>query len=148
MKGKYSGRHMTIYGYVLPGSVSLANWAAKTKNVSEKAKQRLKVVDWSRFHNNNISLTARHFGLDRETVRGWKKKFEQAGILGLNDKSHRPKNTRKPVTDWIIVNEIVKIRKQYPLAITIQRIDRQRHIHNRQMQPYLMRSYCQGTDCK
>jgi len=29
MKGKYSGRNMTIYGYVLPGSVSLANWAAK-----------------------------------------------------------------------------------------------------------------------
>ncbi len=114
MKGKYSGRHMTIYGYVLPGSVSLANWAAKTKNISEKAKQRLKVVDWLRLHNNNISLTARHFGLDRETVREWKKKFEQAGMLGLNDKSHRPKNLREPTTDWIVVNEIVKIRKQYP----------------------------------
>lgn len=105
---------MTIYGSVLPGAVSLANWVFRTSNISEKAKQRLKVVDWLRSHNNNISLTARHFGLDRETVRDWLKRFEQAGMLGLNDKSHRPKNLRKPTTDWDTVNEIVKTRKQYP----------------------------------
>lgn len=105
---------MTIYGYVLPGAVSLANWAVRTNNISEKAKQRLKIVDWLRFHNKNISLTARHFGLDRETVRDWLRRFNQAGMLGLNDKSHRPKNLRKPTTDWNTVNEIVKTRKQYP----------------------------------
>jgi len=114
MKGRYNGCRMTIYGHILPGAVSLANWAARTSNLSEKAKQRLKVVDWLRAHNNNISLTARHFGLNRETVRIWLRKFNQAGMLGLNDKSHRPKNTRKPTTDWKIINEVVKIRKQYP----------------------------------
>jgi len=114
MKGKYGGRHMTIYGSVLPGAISLANWAAKTSNVSEKAKQRLRVVDWLRFNNSNVSLTARHFGLNRETVGIWLRKFRQTGILGLNDRSHRPKNVRKPIIDWRIVNEIVKIRKQYP----------------------------------
>lgn len=105
---------MTIYGSVLPGAVSLANWVFRTSNVSEKAKQRLRVVDWLRSHNNNISLASRHFGLDRETVRGWFKRFNQIGILGLNDKSHRPKNVRKPITDWRMVDEIVKIRKEYP----------------------------------
>jgi len=105
---------MTIYGHILPGAVSLANWAARTSNISEKAKQRLKIIDWLRAHNNNISLTARRFGLNRETVRIWLKKFSQAGMLGLNDKSHRPKNIRKPATDWKIVSEIVKTRKQYP----------------------------------
>ena len=114
MKGRYNGRRMTIYGHILPGAVSLANWAARTSNISEKAKQRLKVVDWLRAHNNNISLAARHFGLNRETARIWLKKFRQAGMLGLNDKSHRPKNTRKPMIDWKIISEIVKIRKQYP----------------------------------
>lgn len=113
MKGKYAGRHMTIYGSVLPGAISLANWAFRTSNISEKAKQRLKAIDWLRFHNNNISLTARHFGLNRETIRDWLKRFNQAGALGLNDKSHRPKNTRKPITDWKIISEIVKIRRQY-----------------------------------
>ncbi len=114
MKGRYAGRHMTIYGSVLPGAVSLANWAFGTNNVSEKAKQRLKIIDWLRFHNNNISLASRHFGLNRATVREWLKRFNQSGTLGLNDKSHRPKNIRKPVTDWYTVSEIIKVRKQYP----------------------------------
>ena len=115
MKGKYGGRHMTIYGYVLPGAVRLANWAAKTNNISEKAKQRLKVVDWLRFHNNNISLTARHYGLNRETVSIWHQRFKKEGIAGLNDKSHRPKNVRRPTISWSVVSEIVKTRKQYPV---------------------------------
>ena len=104
---------MTIYGSILPGAASLANWAART-NITEKAKQRLKTVDWLRSHNNNISLVARHFGLNRETVGIWLKKFRQTGMMGLNDKSHRPKNIRKPTTNWKTVSEIVKIRKQYP----------------------------------
>lgn len=104
---------MTIYGSVLPGAIRLANWAART-NITEKAKQRLRVVDWLRAHKGDISLTARHFGLDRKTVRKWRDKFNQVGMLGLNDKSHRPKNLRQSTTDWQIVDEIVKIRKEYP----------------------------------
>lgn len=104
---------MTIYGHILPGAVSLANWAART-NITEKAKQRLKVVDWLRSRKGNVSLTARHFGLNRETVREWRDKFNQIGMLGLNDKSHRPKNVRKPTTNWRIISEIVKTREQYP----------------------------------
>jgi len=105
---------MTIYGQILPGPVSLANWAARTSNITKKAKQRLKVVDWLRFKGGNVSLRARHFGLDQKTVRKWRDKFNQASMIGLNDKSHRPKSVRKPATDWRIVSEIVKIRKQYP----------------------------------
>jgi len=113
MKGRYSGRHMTVYGYVLPGAASLANWAAKT-NITDKAKHRLKVIDWLKLHKDNVSLTARHFGLNRETVREWRDKFDRKGLLGLNDKSHRPKNVRKPTTNWKTVAETVSIRKQYP----------------------------------
>ena len=104
---------MTIYSSVLPGAISLANWAART-NITEKAKQRLKVVDWLRSHKDSLSLTSRHFGLDRKTVRAWRNKFNQIGMLGLEDKSHKPKNLRKPITDWRVVSEIVKVRKQYP----------------------------------
>jgi len=104
---------MTIYGHILPGAVSLANWAVKT-NITEKAKQRLKAIDWLRAHGNNVSLTARHFGLNRETMREWRNKFNRAGMLGLNDRSHKPRNTRRPTTDWETVDEIVNTRKQYP----------------------------------
>lgn len=104
---------MTIYGHILPGAARLANWAART-NLTEKAKHRLKVVDWLRSHGNDISLTSRRFGLDRKTVRAWRDKFNRIGMLALNDKSHRPKNVRRTATDWRIVDEIVKIREKYP----------------------------------
>lgn len=113
MKGKYSGKHMTIYGSILPGVRSLANWAVRT-NITEKAKQRLKVVDWLRSHEGDVSLTARHFGLDRKTVRSWRNKFNQVGMLALNDKSHKPKHLRQTTTSWEIIDEIVKTRKTYP----------------------------------
>lgn len=113
MKGSYGVRHMTIYGHILPGAASIANWAART-NITSKAKQRLKVIDWLRSHQGNISLTARRFGLNRETVREWRDKFNKSGMLGLNDKSHKPKHVRRATTDWRIIDEIVRIRKQYP----------------------------------
>jgi len=113
-KGKYSGCRMTIYGYVLPGAISIARSTFLAGNLSERAKQRLKILDWHREHNKNISLTARHFGLTRYTIRNWQKKLIQFGPRGLNNESRKPKNLRQPVTSREIVSEIVKIRKQYP----------------------------------
>jgi len=120
---------MTIYASVLPGFASLANWALRT-NISEEAKRRLKVIDWLKKHDNNISLTSRRFGLDRKTIRKWKNQFTQSGMLGLNNKSTRPKNIRKPATDWKIVNEIIQIRKKYPAwsKYKIQAILKKRNI--------------------
>jgi len=104
---------MTIYGSIVPGSRRIANWAART-NLTEKARHRLKTLDWLRAHKDDISLTARHFGLDRKTVRSWRNKCNRIGMLALNDKSHRPKNVRQQTTDWKTTDEIVKIRKEFP----------------------------------
>lgn len=104
---------MTIYGSILPVSGRISNWAART-NLTDKAKHRLKVLDWLKTHGGDISLTARHFGLDRKTVRNWRDKFKKIGMLALNDKSHRPKNIRQMTTDWKVIDEIVKTRKEYP----------------------------------
>ena len=113
-KGKYSGCRMTIYGYVLPGAISIARSAFLAGNLSERAKQRLKILDWRREHGKNISLTARHLGLTRYTVRSWQKKLDRLGPRGLNDNSRKPKNLRQPTTSWEIVSEVVKLRRQYP----------------------------------
>lgn len=114
MKGRYSGRHMTIYATTLPGAASIASWAYKVEHLTPKARHRLKIIDWHRSHSNNKSLTARHFGLTRYTVRRWAKRFNQYGVLGLNDLSRRPKNLRKPTTSSDIVGRIIELRKQYP----------------------------------
>jgi len=98
MKGRYAGRHMMIYGYVMPETVSIARSAFLAGNLTERAKQRLKILDWHKTHgkNINVSLTARHFGLTRYTVRTWQKRLNKFGPRGLNDKSHKPKNLRRP----------------------------------------------------
>lgn len=114
MKGKYSGRHMTTYGLVIPQSISFTNWYEKVGSITFKGRYRLKIIDWHRSHGENTSLTARHFGLTRYTVRQWMKRFKEQGIPGLNDKSRKPKHVRQPTTSQHIVFAVVKIRKQYP----------------------------------
>lgn len=114
MKGKYNGCHMTTYGYILPGSASIAHWAARTGNLSQRAKLRLKVVDWHRMHGKNVSLISRHFGFSRITIRDWAKRFDKNGLPSLNDKSKRPHKLRQPITPWNTVMRTVQLRKQYP----------------------------------
>lgn len=114
MKGRYAGRRMTIYGTIMPGAISIANWANKVQPLTDKAKWRLKIIDWHRAHGNCIALTARHFGFSRFTIRSWIKKFNQIGAIGLNEKSHRPKHLRQPTASWKIVSETVMLRQKYP----------------------------------
>ena len=114
MKGKYSGRHMTIYGTILPGAISIARSSFLTDKLTERAKFKVKVLDWHREHGSNVSLTTRHFGLSRYTVREWIKRLKHYGPIGLNEKSRRPKKTRKPITPWNTVSKIVQLRKKYP----------------------------------
>ena len=114
MKGKYSGRHMTVYGYTLPGVRSIARSSSLTENLTERARFKVKVLDWHKAHRNNTSLTARHFGLGRATVHRWIKQFKGNGLCGLNEKSRCPKRTRIPTVSPNTVLRIVQIRKQYP----------------------------------
>ncbi len=105
---------MTIYGTALPKASVLAQGAYVADNLSDRAKQKLKIIDWHKEHGNNCSLTARHFGIGRMTLHRWLKRLEKCGIMGLNDKSKKPKNVRKPTTPWQTVSRIVELRKEYP----------------------------------
>lgn len=111
MKGRYSGRTMTTYGYILPGASKLSRLAT---NLSPKAKYRIKVIDWHKDHGKNKSLTARHFGINRETLDIWLKRFGLSGIRGLEDRSHRPRHLRTTTTSLLVQDEITKLRKTYP----------------------------------
>jgi len=114
MKGRYAGGHMTIYGYVLPGAVGISRSAFLAGNLSAKAKSRLKILDWCHTHNQNVSLTARHFNVSRRLIREWRDRLAREGPRGLDDKSRRPHNLRKPTTSPDIVIEVVRQRKKYP----------------------------------
>jgi len=105
---------MTAYASVLPRSTILARIADQADNLTTRARQRLKILDWHRNHGMNISLTARHFAINRKTLRRWIKRYSCCGSYGLNDKSHKPHNLRRPTTDINIVIQVIKLRKQYP----------------------------------
>lgn len=115
MKGRYAGRHMTVYGSILPGAVSIARLANRTLGLSIKAKQRLKLLDWHRKHGENLSLTSRHFGVQRRILREWLKRFKLRGAVGLNDQSKRPKRVRRPSTSREVELTIVEARKKHPV---------------------------------
>lgn len=105
---------MTVYGTIVPKLFPLLRSVELSEKMTGKAKGRLKIIDWHRRRGQNISLTSRHFGLSRRMVRMWAKRYNEKGMLALNDKSHRPKNLRLPTTDSSVIVEIVKLRKQYP----------------------------------
>ena len=105
---------MTIYGTILPGAVSIARSAALVNSLTERAKYKIKILDWQRTHGNNNSLTARHFGIGRMTLYRWIRRFKQYGVTGLNENSRKPKRLRQPTTSWDTVIRIVQLRKQYP----------------------------------
>lgn len=109
MKGRY-GSHMTIYGSILPRAALVARMV----NASPKARARLKILDWHHKHGNNLSLTARRFGIQRLTLRRWIKKATTGGVAGLNDRSHRPHKLRVMVTPWTTVMAVTDLRRQYP----------------------------------
>lgn len=110
-QGRYAGRTMTTYGYVLPKAGRLLKLAV---NVSAKAKHRLKIIDWHKANGKNQSLTCRRFGINRETLRTWLNRFQQTGIRGLEDKSHRPKKLRSTQVPLMVQDTIVNLRKTHP----------------------------------
>lgn len=114
MKGRYAGRHMTIYGHILPGIISIARWSERAGHLTERARYKLKILDWHRAHGENVSLTSRHFGLTRGTTRNWLRQLRAKGPTGLNEKSRAPLHTRKPSTSAEIIYRITNIRKKYP----------------------------------
>lgn len=114
MKGRYSGCRMTIYGTIVPGMAAIARSASLTDSLTERAKYRIKVLDWWKFHGKNSALAARHFGIGRNTLWRWIKRCERHGLAGLEEDSRRPKNVREPTTSWNIVIRTVQLRKRYP----------------------------------
>jgi len=105
---------MTIYGSVLPGAALVARSALRSGHLTKRAKVKLKILDWHQRHGRNFSLTSRRYGIQRLTLRTWARRVRQLGPAGLNDRSHRPKRLRQPVTPWQTIVSVVNLRKQYP----------------------------------
>ncbi len=105
---------MRVYGFKVPNLDLIREIGKRAGPLSAKGKQRLRVIDWHLSHSKNLSLTARHFAIDRKTLRRWLKRMKQEGLRGLSDRSRCPLKLRTPVTPAPVVQAILKVRKVHP----------------------------------
>lgn len=81
---------------------------------SATALHRVAVIRWYEEHGRGVRLTARHFGYSPDTVSRWVRAFVERRMVGLEDRSRRPKKVRTPTTPSAVVVRIRELRERYP----------------------------------
>ena len=111
---------MQTYGSIIPGGPTLARLLpkaageARERPLSRDTKRRLAVVRWHEAHGKRVSLTARHYGLSRSTVYDWLGRYGRDGIRGLEDRSRRPRNVRRPTWSQVLEQAVLELREEHP----------------------------------
>lgn len=111
MKGRYTGRHMSSYGAILPGAARLARL---TPDLSKQGRGRLKWFDYYEQHGRNAALTARHFGMSRQTFYRWKRRYNPRNLSTLEDRTHRPRRVRQPSWTSELAMAVQRVREANP----------------------------------
>jgi len=82
--------------------------------ITDKARKRLKIlIFWKKY---GLQATLEAFGIKKRTLYDWQAKFKKSGgkLESLNDKSKAPVKTRKRIWPTIVIEEIIRLRKEYP----------------------------------
>jgi putative transposase len=96
-------------------------------SVSKAARQRLQWMLFYYFNGRNVRRTCRHFGISRQTFYRWKRRFDRHDLTTLEERSHRPRQVRKPTWTAALADGVLSLRKQYPrwgkdkLAVLLRR---------------------------
>ena len=88
----------------LPGAPQLSN----------KAKQRLRWMDYYEEHGRDVRGACSHFYIDRQKFYRWKKRYDPYNLKTLEDRSQRPRHLRQPTASPELVEAVLKLREEYP----------------------------------
>jgi len=112
---------MQVYGAILPGATAVARnlptavaQARAEPQLSRRARQRLKVIQWYEDHGRNARLTCRHFGICPDTFYCWYRRFRREGPQGLEDRSRRPHRVRQPTWGKELAQAVLRLREEHP----------------------------------
>ena len=83
-------------------------------DLSRSGRMRLAMVDWHRSHGQNVSRTARHFGVSRPTVYRWLGRFDRFRLETLEDRASAPRRRRRPTWTVDQLRAVRAIRETYP----------------------------------
>ena len=98
-------------------------------DLSEREKARYRWVTLYR-KVNDAGLVCRRCGISMPTLRKWTRRFEQAGIAGLKERSRKPKKSPMKKVTSRVERLILKLRKRRLGARRIQNeLIRQHDIH-------------------
>jgi putative transposase len=84
------------------------------KSSSRTAQTRLQWMLFYLFNGHNAARTCRHFGISRQTFYRWLRRFDRHDLTTLEERSHRPRNTRQPTWTAALAERVLALRKQYP----------------------------------
>lgn len=84
----------------------------RSSNLSKNALKRLEWFDFWHTHQENISLTCRHFGISRDTFYLWKERFNPYNLRTLEGKSTRPHKVRSMTIPQYVINLVIKLRSE------------------------------------
>ena len=101
---------MRIVSGVIPGALRLG----EPRELSRKAKQRLKWFDYYYSRGQNARLTCRHFDISPQTFYRWKRRYDAKRLESLEDRRHRPKRLRQPTASPELVAAVLRLREEYP----------------------------------
>ena len=83
-------------------------------NLSPEAQHRLLVITYYfNKSNQNADKTARYFGLHRNTINNWLQLYDPNDLIKLEPKKSAPIRTYRKKTPDLIVQKIVKIKKEF-----------------------------------
>jgi transposase InsO family protein len=88
----------------------------KAVSLSRRAQEKLIWIDWYYAHGKKVRLTLRHFALSPDVFYRWLKRFEEKGLVGLEDdlSTRRPKGIRTMTTLKDVITHITAIREKDP----------------------------------
>jgi len=86
---------------------------AKVLNLSPQARKRLEWFLWKEAHQATISLTCRHFGIARKTFHKWHKRFDEANLRTLENRSTSPLIKRVKEYTPLHYERVVALRKEF-----------------------------------
>lgn len=101
---------MSVFGHILPGSWRLS----RITELDKVALYRLAIVEFYFRNDKKGRFTAKTFGISTATVYRWVNRYKKWNLASLRSLSTRPHQTRKPITNWRIVERVVQLRKNYP----------------------------------
>ena len=76
------------------------------------AKRRLAILRHAEEITGNVSLTCRYYGISRQCFYKWRRRYDQHGLDGLRDRSHRPLVSPN-ATRTEVVGKIIYLRQHY-----------------------------------